>query len=110
MADQGKAVITLSLAVATARGTFVSGAGTKSATLRAVGVADDETTSANELAPVQISGTALGLLGASLSAGAVCMSNASGALIAVTSGNEQLACAVLLEGGSSGELRNCKLL
>jgi len=108
MADQGATIITMTVPASTARGAFVSGAGTKSATLRAVGCLVEGTDSTETKAAVQIGGTALALFGATLTAGALLQANASGALIAnATAGLE---CAVALEAGASGELRQVKLI
>lgn len=114
MADQGATIITMNVPASTARGTAISGAGTKSATLRSVGVLVEPTSASETKAPVQIAGTALALLGTGgATAGAPLKANASGALIAATTGagnDDHLICAIALEAGSAGELRRVKLV
>jgi hypothetical protein len=113
MAGQGEVLITMSVPASTPRGAIISGAGTLSATLRGVGVLVEGTDASETKASVQISGTALVLLGATLTAGAMFISDASGKAVAHTAdtdavdGDDDLVCGVLLEGGDSGELRTC---
>ncbi len=103
MADQGKTLITMTVPSTGTRGELISGAGTLSATLRAVGVLYDDADGATK-GPVQTAGTALVVLGATLTAGADVQSDANGAAIAAV--DDGLVCGVLLEGGISGDLRN----
>lgn len=82
MADQGKISITMTVPASTARGTFISGAGTLSASLRSAGVMEDSTSATQTKAPVQITGTCLIKAGAAFSAGASLVSDASGLAVA----------------------------
>jgi len=109
MADQGAIIITMDVPASTARGAFVSGAGTLSATLRGVGCLVEGTDASETKTAVQIGGTALALFGATITAGAGLQSDATGALIADITTTD-LQCAVALEDGVSGELRRVKLL
>jgi hypothetical protein len=115
MADQNKMMITSTVPTTAVRGSLVSGAGTFSATLRAVGVCTDDADGASK-GPLQIGGTAFVKLGATLTAGTLIVSDASGNAIAntedtdVVNGTNHLICGVLLEGGNSGELCRAKIL
>ena len=109
MADQGAVIITMAIPASTARGTMLSGAGTKSATLRAVGCVVEGTDSSETKGAVQIGGTALALLGATLAIGVTAQANAAGVLIADVT-TTSLQCAILLEAGVSGDLRRVKLI
>ena len=82
MADQGKISITMTVPASTAKGTFISGAGTLSASLRSAGVMEDSTDSTQTKAPVQITGTCLIKAGAAFSAGASLVSDANGLAVA----------------------------
>jgi len=110
---QGNTLITITTAETVTRGEFVSGAGTLSATLKPIGVCYDID---GTDCMVAISGTALVELGATLTAGALVVSDANGKAIAhtedsdVVDGNDHLICAILLEGGDAGELVNAKLI
>jgi hypothetical protein len=107
MADQGKVCITMTAPASSARGTILSGAGTKSATLAPAGVLYDSTESTDTLGEVQIAGTCKVLLGGTVTAGAAVKSDASGAAIAATLGTDDgLVAGIMLEGGAAGELRD----
>jgi len=110
MADQGATLITMDVPESTPRGAFVSGAGTLSSSLRAVGCLVEGTDVGETKANVQVAGIALGLLGATVTAGATLQANASGALTADVTADSDLECAVALEGGAAGELRRVKLI
>ena len=111
MSDQGAIIITMDVPASTARGAFVSGAGTLSASLRAVGCLVEGTDASETKTAVQIGGTALGLFGATITAGAILQADVDGNLIAVVqTGDTDLECAIALEGGVDGELRRVKLL
>lgn len=101
MTDQGKTVITMTVPASSAYKTAVSGAGTKSATLKAIGFMDDSTGAGVTTGPVQIAGTTLAIAGAQISAaGTSLKSDANGKLVAATvgSGDEyHLICAIALE-------------
>lgn len=108
MADQNKMMITSTVPTTAVRGNLVSGAGTFSATLKAVGVCTDDADGASKGA-LQIGGTAFVKLGATLTAGATIKSDASGDAVA-SDVDHNLICGVLLEGGNSGELCRAKIL
>jgi hypothetical protein len=84
MSDQGKVNITMTVPVSTAYGSAISGEGTVSATLRAVGLLDEETDASTVLGPVQISGTKLGIAAEAISIGDRLKSDADGKLAVVT--------------------------
>ena len=113
MSYQGNTLITMTTASTVTRGELVSGAGTLSATLKAVGVCYDID---GTDCVVAISGTALVELAGTISAGTQIVSDANGKAIAHTTGSstvdgdDDLVCGVLLEGGVSGDLVNCKIL
>lgn len=114
MADQGKTLITMTVPAAGVRGNLVSGAGTFSATLRAVGVMTDDADAA-VIGVVQTAGTALVKLAGTLAAGALFVMDASGDAAAhvedtdAVNGNDHLVAGILLEGGDVGELRRAVL-
>ena len=108
MADQGGVFITMTVPASTGRGIFVSGAGTLSAVLRAVGCLVEGTDSTETKANVQVGGTALGVFGGTITAGQTLQADADGNLVDCT--DAELCCAVALEGGADGELRRVKLL
>ena len=112
MADQGKYVRTMPVPASTARGRVISGAGTLSATLRGVGILYEPSSSTESTGRVQLGGTALGLLGGVVTAGARLKSDAAGALVVATGDatDNSLIMAVALEAGASGELRDVKIL
>jgi len=110
MADQGKVVIRRAIPASTARGLLLSGAGTLSATLRAIGVVYEGTDATETAGQVQISGTALVTSSGTIAAGKLCASDANGKLVAVSAGSEHLGMAVTLEASSAGELVSCKLI
>jgi len=112
MSDQGKVVITMTAPASTSRGTVLSGAGTKSATLCGVGVMLDSTDSTQVLAPVQLSGTALAILGGTVTLGASLKADANGKLVAATGDatDTKLICAIALEAGVADELHPVKIL
>ena len=112
MADQGKVNITMTVPASSAYRTAVSGAGTKSATLRPVGFMDDSTDASTTTGPVQIAGTGLAIAGGVITAGARLKSTAAGALIVATGDatDNSLICAVALEAAASGELFRVKIL
>ena len=109
MSDQGKIVITMPVPAETPRAKLISGAGTLSASLRAVGVLYDSTGENQAIGQVQIGGTALVTLGANLSAGATVKSDASGDAVA-SSTDHSLMCGILLDGGPTGELRRMRII
>lgn len=114
MADQGAVEITMTVPGTAVRGNLVSGAGTFSATLRAVGVVADDADGATT-GRVQVSGTALVKLAGTLSAGDQFIMDASGDAAAHTTGSSTVdgdddrVAGVLLEGGAVGELRRAIL-
>jgi len=116
MADQGKDLITMTVPVSTARALFISGAGTLSATLKAVGILYDSTDSTQSKGQVQITGSALITLAETLTAGALVVSDAAGKAAAhvedtdIADGNDHLVRAILLEGGDAEELVDCVLV
>jgi hypothetical protein len=116
MSDQGAVIITMAIPASTARGSMLSGAGTLSATLRAVGCVVEGTDATETRGAVQIGGTALALCGGTIAIGGLATANADGKLIAhvedtdAVDGTDHLACAVMLEAGADGELRRVKLL
>lgn len=111
MGDQGKVLISMTAPVSTARGSAISGAGTCSATLKPVGILYEPTSSTETLGQVQIAGTALGLLGTGgATLGANLVSAADGSLIVQSTEADSLVCAVAMEAGSAGELRNVKII
>lgn len=111
-ADQGKVLITRAVPASSAVGTAISGAGTTSATLRAIGFMSDSTDATETVAPVQIGGTCKAIFGASIAAGKVCKSDANGKLVEVAGdgSDDYLACAISLESGSDTELHDVKIL
>ena len=109
MADQGAIIITMAIPASTARGSMVSGAGTLSAVLRAVGCVVEGTDSTETKGAVQIGGTCLAIFAGTVAAGATLQADASGELIADVTTTD-MHCAVALEAGSAGELRRVKLL
>lgn len=113
MADQGKVLISMTVPESTARGVAISGAGTLSATLRGVGILYEPSDAGEVLGQVQISGTALALIGTGdCVAGDRLVSAADGSLIVATGDatDNSLICAVALEAGAAGELRKVKIL
>ena len=101
MADQGKTVITMTVPAAGTRGKLVDGSGAFAA-VKSAGVMLDDADGATS-GPVQTAGTALVSLGATLTAGDLIASDASGDAVAAIDHNVS---GVLLEGGASGELRS----
>jgi hypothetical protein len=112
MSDQGAVIITMTVPESTGRGIFVSGAGTLSASLRAVGCLVEGTDAGETKAAVQISGTALASYAETISAGDKLVSDASGQLAIATGDatDNGLICAVALEGGDADELRRVKII
>lgn len=110
MADQGKVTITMTVPESTAYGSAVSGAGTLSATLRAVGIMADSTAAGVTTGPVQIGGTALGIASGSVTAGAHLCATATGALVVQSTEADDLVCAIALEGASDGEMFKVKII
>ncbi len=112
MAGQGEMLITMDVPESTPRGTLISGAGTLSATLKAVGVIVEGSDAGETKANVQVGGTALVLCGATLTAGALVVADAAGEAIVFTedtdavNGNNHLVCGIMLEGGADQELRS----
>ena len=109
MADQGATIITMAIPASTARGSMLSGAGTLSATLRAVGCVVEGTDSTETKGAVQLNGTCLAIYAATITAGDSLQADASGELIAdvVATG---LQCAIALESGVANDLRRVKLI
>jgi hypothetical protein len=113
MADQGKTCITMTVPASTARGLAISGAGTLSATLRAVGVLYDSTIAGETTGNVQIAGTALATFGGNVTAGAPLKSDATGKLVVATTGaanDDHLICATAMEAGAANELRRVRII
>lgn len=107
MADQGKVLISMTVPQSTARGCAISGAGTCSATLRAVGVLYEASDAGQTTGQVQVYGTALATAGGNVTAGAPLKSDANGKLIAATTGagnDDHLICAIALEAGADEQL------
>ena len=111
MANQDN-LITMTVPESTARGALISGAGTLSATLRAIGVLEEPTDAGETKQAVRISGTALALYGATITAGKVCKSDANGKLVEVAGdgSDDYLACALTIDAGADGELGRVKVL
>lgn len=111
MADQGKIMITMAIPASTARALAISGAGTLSASLRAIGVVHSGTDADQTSGPVQIGGTALCTAGEAITAGQLVVSDAAGKMIAVSVGSEHLAMAIALEAAAAdGVLFDAKLI
>jgi len=113
MSDQGKVLITMTVPESAAFCTAVSGAGTKSASLRAVGLMADSTAAGVTKGPVQISGTALGIAAGVITIGDRLKSDADGKLAVVTGDatDNGLTMAVALEGAAAEDiLFNVKIL
>lgn len=112
MSYQGNTIITMTTANTITRGELISGAGTLSASLKPIGVCYDIVDTDCQVA---ISGTVLVLLAATLTAGALFISNGDGHAIAHTTGtdavagDDDLVCGIILVGGDSGELVTAKL-
>jgi hypothetical protein len=104
MSDQGKQMITSVVpTAASVRGLAISGAGTFSATLMAVGFAIDSSAAGVVIGAVQIGGTCMAVCGVSaITAGADLQSDGAGKLIAAV--DDGLACAVALEDGSAEDV------
>ena len=107
-----KVVITMTVPTAVAvRGTAISGAGTLSASLRGVGLLDDQSAAGVVIDGVQISGTALGVAGEVITAGMLLASDADGKLIDVTAAAEHLGFCVALEAAAAEDvLFNVKII
>ena len=103
MAGQGEMLITMDVPESTARGLFVDGSGALSATNKAVGCLVEGTDAGEVKASVQVGGTALGVFGATITAGQSLQADADGNLIVAVA--DGLICAIALEGGADGELR-----
>ena len=106
MADQGKVLIPMTVPASTERGIILSGAGTKSATLMPVGVLYDSTEADQTVGQVQVAGTALVKLAATLAAGDSVKPSATGTAAKATVGTDGTIIGVMLEGGAAGELRS----
>lgn len=110
MADQGKVLITMTVPASSARGTILSGAGTKSATIRPAGVLYDSTDAGQTTGQVQVSGTALVVLGGTVAAGDTIKSTATGTGVKATLATDiNTVVGIALEAGASGELRTVLL-
>lgn len=103
MSDQGKVMITSVVPTAVSvRGLAISGAGTFSATLKAIGFAYEQSDAGIVIGPVQIAGTCLAVAGEVITAGEDLQSDADGKLI--TAVDDGLHCAVALEAGSAEDV------
>jgi hypothetical protein len=106
MADQGKFLLALAVpSAATERALIVSSIGTLSTTLRPVGITYDSTDALVVLGQVQVAGTALVTLGATVAKGANVKSDSAGRGITATLGTDHNIIGQLLEGGDINELR-----
>lgn len=112
MADQGKVLVTHPVPASTARGLLISGAGTLSATLRAVGVTYEGTSSTETNGQVQMGGIALVQGSGAISAGTPCRSDAAGKAVATLADgtDADLTCCIPLETMADGQLTRCKLV
>ena len=86
--------------------TAVSGAGTKSATLRAVGLMDDSTDASTTTGPVQISGTSLAIAAEAITVGDRLKSDADGKMAVATGDatDNSLIMAVALEAAAAEDV------
>lgn len=112
MADQGKTVISMTVPESTGRGRIISGAGTLDAALKGTGVLYEPSDAGQTLGQVQVAGTCPVVLGETLTAGAICRSDADGAAVATAGdgSDDFLACVLLLEGGDADELVEAKII
>jgi len=108
MADQGKVCITMTVPENSNRGIILGGDGAVANGTQPAGVLFDSTDVGQTTGQVQVYGTALVVLGDTVSAGDSVISDANGAATAATLGTTDpaLILGVALEGGASGELRN----
>jgi len=112
MADQGKILITMPIPASTARGLLISGAGTLSATLRAVGVTYEGTSASETIGQCQIGGIALVQGSGAINAGVPCRSDAAGKAVASAAdgSDADLVCCIPLETMADGVLSRCKIV
>lgn len=127
MADQGKVVIAFAAPESTARGLFISGAGTLSATLRPIGALYEPTDAGETVGQVQVGGTCKLVAGTGgVTAGASLVSASDGTAVVATAltvdtsdagvvadpvlGNAHLVRAIALESASAGELFDALLV